>query len=377
VRRSGKFITPLTRVRLNSADGACVEVHPNGAHVTLWRPAPGDDERLFLSAYSSFAEGAPIRGGIPVIFPQFAVEGPLPRHGFARTARWTLDEPQREPNGDAVISLSLTDSPATRAIWAASFRATLTVRVSGARLATTLAVENTGNEPFHFAAALHTYLRVHDVRDAEVVGLQGCRYRESSTPGEFTTDDDEVIRVAGAIDRVYVDAPSRLMLREPRRELAIETTNFPDVVIWNPGAEKAAALADMEPGGERRMLCIEAAAVQTPVVLEPGRRWSGTQTMIAAGENRVTATDTEGMSAGAGPPAARAAREQFSAQLRQLEAFVTRAESTGEELPPEAWEMKLRLEEIMRALDGLAATIKGFDTPLPPVPGESAKPEPP
>jgi glucose-6-phosphate 1-epimerase len=279
---------------VSSLDGACVEVHQNGAQVTMWRPAPGDDERLFLSAYSSFAEGAPIRGGIPVIFPQFAAEGPLPRHGFARTARWALDEPQHEANGDAVVSFSLADTPATRAIWPASFRATLTVRFSGSRLATTLSVENTGNEAFHFAAALHSYLRVHDVRDAEVVGLLGCRYRESSVPGEFAVDDREVLRVAGEIDRVYIDAPARLTLLEPQRELTIETTNFPDVVIWNPGAEKAAALADMEPGGERRMLCIEAAAVQVPVVLEPGRRWSGTQTLIAAGGSRVTPSHENG-----------------------------------------------------------------------------------
>src|SRR5450830_853086 len=124
-------------------------------------------------------------------------------------------------------------------------------------------------------------------------------------------------------------APPRLTLREPQRELAIETTNFPDVVIWKPGAEKAAELKDMEPGGERRMLCIEAAVVQMPVVLEPGRRWSGTQTLIAADENRVTQAYEDGMSAAESMPVATTARDEFAAQLRQLEEFVARAESKG------------------------------------------------
>lgn len=281
MRRPVGVVSPLTTTALRAADGATAEVHLNGAHVTSWRPAPGNEERLFLSKDSSFEEGATIRGGIPVIFPQFAAEGPLPRHGFARSSRWTLADDMCGPNGDASASFVLMDSPATRAIWPASFRATLTVRVGGLQLATTLAIENTGSAPFRFAAALHTYLRVHDVRNAEIVGLRGGRYRESSAPGEYTVDDRDALRVEGAMDRVYVDAPSRLTLREPQRELALETTNFPDVVVWNPGAEKAAELGDMEPGGERRMLCIEAAAVQTPVALEPGRHWSGTQTLIA------------------------------------------------------------------------------------------------
>ena len=268
-------------VSLRAAGGATAEVHLNGAHVTSWRPAPGDDERLFLSARSSFADGDAIRGGIPVIFPQCAAAGPLPRHGFARTSRWALGKEAREADGDATAKFVLTDSPDTRAIWPASFRATLTVRLGALSLATTLAIENTGRAPFLFTAALHTYLRVQDVRDAEVVGLHGSRYHESSAPGEFMFDNHESLRANGEIDRVYVDAPPRLTLREPHRDLAIETLNFPDVVIWNPGAEKVAALKDMEPGGEQRMLCVEAAAAQTPVVLEPERRWLATQTLIA------------------------------------------------------------------------------------------------
>ena len=48
-------------------------------------------------------------------------------------------------------------------------------------------------------------------------------------------------------------------------------------MIWNPGAEKAAALNDLEPGGWQRMLCVEAAVVGRPVHLAPGERWQGRQ----------------------------------------------------------------------------------------------------
>ena len=56
-------------------------------------------------------------------------------------------------------------------------------------------------------------------------------------------------------------------------------------------------------------------------------------------------------------PDAALSRKGFADQLRQLEAFVTRAEAEGEALPPEAAEMVARLREIMEALDGLATSF--------------------
>jgi glucose-6-phosphate 1-epimerase len=273
-------VSGLDRVVLRSADGATAEVHLHGAHVTSWRPALSGDERLFLSARSGFHGSAAIRGGIPVIFPQFASEGPLPKHGFARTSVWTLAEEKKEQDGSAVATLTLASSAQTQAIWPASFLATLTVRAHGSTLRVELEVRNTGAETVAFTAALHTYLRVHDVGQTQLIGLRGIRYRESAAPGVFKADDDEVLRIVGEVDRVYVDAPHRLVMREPDRELAIEAAGFRDVVVWNPGAARAAELKDMEPEGELRMLCVEAAAVQRPVRLHPDDRWAGSQTLI-------------------------------------------------------------------------------------------------
>ncbi|MEO7458254.1 MAG: D-hexose-6-phosphate mutarotase [Gemmatimonadaceae bacterium] len=265
---------------LRAPDGATAVVHPHGAHVTSWRPMPDGDERLFLSECSHFGGGAAIRGGIPIIFPQFATEGPLPRHGFARTSLWELASESVEGDG-AHAAFQLAASDATRAIWPAEFLAQFDIRVTANELEVALSVENTGHAPFTFTAALHTYLRVRDIVRVEVTGLEGVRYRESSAPSRLIPDTDYTLRIRGEIDRVYVDAPQRVLIREPERDLALLSDGFPDVVIWNPGAERAAKLEDMEPGGERHMLCVEAAAVQIPVVVEPGARWSGSQVLIA------------------------------------------------------------------------------------------------
>ena len=268
-------------IALRSADGATAEISRHGGHVVSWRPATDGDERLFLSGKSDFSPHSAIRGGVPVIFPQFAAEGPLPRHGFARTSEWTLTSAERTADGNALASLVLRDTPATREIWPAPFVLTIAVLIGGSAITMGLGVLNTGAAPLTFTAALHTYLRVRDVAEVELIGLAGSRYRESSAPTHFHTDEAPAIQPIREIDRVYVDAPHSLTLREPHRALHIEKTGFRDVVIWNPGAAAAAKLADMEPGGERRMLCVEAAAVQTPVVLAPGERWHGEQRLVA------------------------------------------------------------------------------------------------
>ena len=54
---------------------------------------------------------------------------------------------------------------------------------------------------------------------------------------------------------------------------------------------------------------------------------------------------------------AAAGRDGLVAQLRQLEAFVARSEAEGEALPLEALQIIDRLREIVRALDGLTASM--------------------
>jgi putative acetyltransferase len=57
------------------------------------------------------------------------------------------------------------------------------------------------------------------------------------------------------------------------------------------------------------------------------------------------------------PGAASAGRDGLANQLRELEAYVASSAAAGQALPPEAVEMVARLRELVRALDGLAASF--------------------
>lgn len=270
----------LPKLELVARDGARAEVYLHGAHVASWIPA-GGGEHLFLSARSRFGPGEAIRGGVPVCFPQFAAQGPLPNHGFARVSVWEFAHAERAGTGAARALLRLADSPATRAQWPHPFVLELTVTVTGRTLELGLAVINTGTNAFEFTGALHTYLRVADVRHTVVRGLRNVRYRDKALGTDDSLETAQALAIDREIDRVYYAAPGDLTAVEPGRTTAIRATGFPDTVVWNPGPERGATLDDLEPDGYLRMLCVEAAISRAPTTVAPGARWTGSQTLTA------------------------------------------------------------------------------------------------
>jgi glucose-6-phosphate 1-epimerase len=265
-------------VHLKSPDGASARISSYGAHVLSWIPAEGA-ERLFLSPKTEFQSGVAIRGGVPVIFPQFGGTqfsgmGSLPKHGFARTQLWEVASVTAD---SAVFWLS--ENETIGQLWPHRFLAEYTVRVGGNKLEMMLSVTNIDIGPFTFTAALHTYLCVDDVRRAAVTGLNSLVYRDSANGGKEMREDAGRVTFPGEVDRIYFETPPTLELVDEKQTLSISSTGFPDAVIWNPGAEKCAKLADMEPDGYLQFVCIEAAAVARPIQLAPGGIWRGTQTL--------------------------------------------------------------------------------------------------
>lgn len=270
----------LNHLVLTAGSSAQADVFEHGAHITSWQ-TPDGVERLYLSTRTQFGEGHAIRGGIPVIFPQFATAGPLPKHGFARTRTW---RPIQIENAGHKAHLQLHADEATRALWPYAFRADLCLSLHGWALAVTLRITNTGPVPFTFTGALHTYLRVSDATAARVTGLQGSSYQESAAgagAGQRQVDHEPALTFAGEVDRIYFDT-GPVTLTCPETELEARSDGFPDVVVWNPGPEKANQLADLDPGGWRHFVCLEAAAVGVPVALDPGQQFTGIQTLTVS-----------------------------------------------------------------------------------------------
>ena len=258
-------------IRLRN-EGATALVALHGAQVLSWIPVDGR-ERLFLGERAQLEAGSAIRGGIPVIFPQFAGRGVLRKHGFARLLDWSFAGVV-----DDAAQFELRDGPAT-ADWPHAFACRLSVALSAARLTVTLEVENRGDTAFDFTAALHTYLRVDGLAGAAVEGLQGCDYEDSANGGTLHRQHDWQVGFDGETDRIYGDVVAPLALLDGGHRLDIEHDGFGDTVVWNPGERLAAGIADLAPGEHDRFVCVEAGQVLQPVALAPGERWRGVQVL--------------------------------------------------------------------------------------------------
>ena len=257
-------------VRFDSAE-ATGAVYDYGAQVVSWRPT-GGEEVLWASHSSAYEPGIAIRGGIPICFPWFGsgLSGDrVPSHGFARLTSWTLADV--EDDGSTVTAThSLSATNETRRVFPYEFfavhRATF-----GRHLDVHLSVQNTGEVPFTFEEALHTYLRVGDSRQVVVRGLDGFEYIDQVDSGLRKTQDGD-IRITGETDRVYLSGGGVDVI-DPvlRRTLHVRMAQAADTVVWNPWIDRAAALPDFDDDGWQTMVCIEGANVRAhAVALDPG-----------------------------------------------------------------------------------------------------------
>jgi glucose-6-phosphate 1-epimerase len=273
---------PLT---LTAMDGAQLTACAHGGHVLGWTPA-GGRPRLWLSPAARCGPGTAIRGGIPVIFPQFAGRGPLPKHGLARDRAWQVTTGAdstgsrgRDRSGarDGVSwRATLTDDDTTRQIWPHRFELRLEARATGGRLDTTLTLTNTGDGDLEFTAALHTYLALGSP-EATLAGLGGRTAEDNARPGHIVTLEAPTLAPTRERDVAVLDATAPVVLDDPMLgRLTLTAEGFPDRVVWNPGSSHS--LSDVRQGDEQGFVCVEAAALVS-IVVTSGGVWNGRQTL--------------------------------------------------------------------------------------------------
>ncbi|HJE29943.1 MAG TPA: D-hexose-6-phosphate mutarotase, partial [Pseudomonas nitrititolerans] len=187
-------------------------------------------------------------------------ETEAPFHGLVRGLGWQLAQQRCE--GDAGI-LEFTCPQASGALpgWPHRVELKLQVRLDE-RLHISLTSRNLGDQPVAISQALHSYFAIGDIHQVSVEGLDGCRYIDTLQNWQQRQQQGD-LRFTGETDRIYLDLPSRLALRDPasNRRITLETGGSHSAILWNPWIAKAQRLSQFADDAWQRMLCIETANV--------------------------------------------------------------------------------------------------------------------
>ncbi|KAH9849761.1 galactose mutarotase-like protein [Lenzites betulinus] len=281
-------IQKADRVILQHPKGASAEILFYGATVISWKSAnstnPEPIERLFVSGKAALDGSKPVRGGIPVVFPAFgAPTHPdhvrLPQHGFARNNVWAFSSVVMDNEAGASVKLSLDPNDAIKAQFDHPFHLEYVVTLAEHQLSTGLHVTHSGlstSAPFEFQALFHNYIRA-PANEVLVSPLTGVSYYDKTEATEEARATPKVETRAGVdvkkiTDFVYEDAPGKYDVVSSHGTIEIKTTNFKDVVVWNPQQEAGSKIGDMEDGGGRSMFASSPVMFGDSSSLSQGRR---------------------------------------------------------------------------------------------------------
>jgi D-hexose-6-phosphate mutarotase len=253
-----------------STQWSTAEIYLLGAHVTQFKKKD-EPPLLFLSQCSRFAEGQPIRGGIPLVFPWFGPREGLAQHGFARIKSWELKEFAPAPDGSVSVRLRLPDCPEASAY--PSFSADYIVTADQCLTLKLVVTNRSKDAEFTFENCLHTYFDVGDVTAISIHGLKGHTYLDKVTSFQEKTETSDAIRIASEVDRIYQNASGMVEILDPRlgRKIRVEKQGSASTVVWNPWIMKSRQMPDFGDEEYERMICVESGNVAAnSITLAPG-----------------------------------------------------------------------------------------------------------
>lgn len=246
---------------LIDTEWSTAEIYLHGAHVTGFQKK-GEPPLLFISAESEFVHDAPIRGGIPVIFPWFGAREGFPAHGTARVSEWTIRQTELLADGSVKIDLQLPGAEPYLV------EAVITI---GESLGFELQVKNTSDEAQSFDSCLHSYFQIGNIHEVTISGLQNTTYLDKVS-ATTALETSPVIHIASEVDRVYQDTTAAVEIHDAahRRVIRIEKSGSHSTVVWNPWIDKSKRMSDFGDDEYLQMVCVESGNVaKNKVTLQP------------------------------------------------------------------------------------------------------------
>lgn len=242
--------------------------------IVSFQPNNTKEDVLFLSDKVQYVDGKTIRGGTPICWPWFGDDTSgfgRPSHGFVRNQPWTVLASHAFADGRTSITLGITDTEGSRAVWPYTFRLELEVIV-GKKLEVKLTTKNTDSREFNISQALHTYFNISDVDNISISGLDSKNYLDKLDDFNSKLQSSDVV-ISEETDRIYQNAPEYVILNDSGFDRAINITSSGSqtTVIWNPWSTAVTRIADLDDSSYRNFVCVETAnAADDTVTIQAG-----------------------------------------------------------------------------------------------------------
>jgi glucose-6-phosphate 1-epimerase len=255
-----------------SNENAKVVVSVYAGQVLSYQPVDEAADVMFLSEHAYYQPGKAIKGGVPVCWPWFGPDPEglgRPAHGFMRNRQWNVLSTDANSAGETKLTLGLQDSDETREIWPNSFELRMEITV-GATLTLELVTRNPGDQPFSITQALHTYFKVGDISQVQVLGLEGDTYLDKVDDG---AEKQQAGAVGREVDRIYTNVQPKIVIDDGAlgRRINISSAGSSTAVVWNPWSEICANMADLADDAYQQFICVETANAADEVVeVQPG-----------------------------------------------------------------------------------------------------------
>jgi glucose-6-phosphate 1-epimerase len=257
---------PFIEIRNKSAK-ALISVY--SGQVLSFQPVAEPEDLLFLSQQAYYQAGKAIKGGIPICWPWFGPDPEglgRPSHGFVRNRLWTVIGTESVTDSETKVTLGLADTAETQTIWPQSFELAVEISVSNT-LTVALVTRNKGDQAFSITQALHTYFKVGDISQVQVLGLENTQYLDKVESGVQKTQQGAVA-IAQEVDRVYTDVQGELVIEDAAlgRRIRITSSGSKTAVVWNPWAKICSEMADLDNDDYKSLVCVETANTANEVV---------------------------------------------------------------------------------------------------------------
>ena len=237
--------------------------------VLSFQPANQTQDLMFLSSQAYYTQGKAIKGGVPICWPWFGPDPEdkgRPNHGFVRNRMWNMRDIESSQDGSTVVVMGLTDTPETRKIWDYAFDLAIAITI-GSSLTIELITRNTGDKAFEITQALHTYFRIGDISQVRVLNLEDTSYLDKVDGGKNKAQTG-AISFDSECDRIYLDVPSQIVVDDMAlgRKIKVTTANSNTAIVWNPGSEVSANMADLGDLDYQKFVCVETANAANEVI---------------------------------------------------------------------------------------------------------------